>query len=144
MSPHTPLQAIYQENTQVNTALSLYLCIFQPFTPICSVWPLFLWPLFILYPFCKLALSIYEEKYNVVYICTVCYVAYWTLPGKITLQYWWLSTRCGEGSGDRVKSNSQSSQHARYLKAPPTSLNGNPLLPDLYEPIRKEREDFPP
>lgn len=41
-----------------------------------------------------------------------------------------------EKCGDRVESNSQSSQRAPYLKAPPASFNGDPLLPHRYEKAR--------
>lgn len=42
----------------------------------------------------------------------------------------------GRGQGkvrrDGVESNSQSSQREPYLKVPPASFSGNPLLPDHY------------
>lgn len=60
------------------------------------------------------------------------YFTYWTLAGGITLHCWWLSTGGKEGHGNRVKSNSQSSQYAHYLKVPPAFLSGNPLPSDHH------------
>lgn len=55
MSPHMPLQAIYQEIIQANTALSLYLCISHPLSPHLLSLASSLYPLVILYPFCERA-----------------------------------------------------------------------------------------
>ena len=162
MSPHMPLQAIYQEIIQANTALSLYLCISHPLSPHLLSLASSLYPLVILYPFCERAFRWAWGRINTVWSIFAWHTApvaahgggggggererdWQTRGGRRSALHTLGGGERGGGErpgmkekcGDRVESNSQSSQRAPYLKVPPASFNGEPILPHRYEKARR-------